>query len=204
MENKTQEVSYSKVKLAGRVSEYLESFTLPDNKVKDKLVIDVMRNSGVFDRLRIIASAGAIVEGEWIGFEGRLSSRNVIVNGISHLEVFVEVNDATILIVPEGTYENSVEIRGYLCKDPVSRITPLGRDITDLCIAVNRTRKKSYYFPCLAWYHPDSLTFSLNRGDVVRAVGRFQSRNYTKNTEEGPITKTAYEVSLTAIKKENL
>ena len=95
---------------------------------------------------------------------------------------------------------NYIYLDGFLCKQPVFRITPFGREITDLLVAVNRTYNKSDYIPCIAWGQNARFASSLSIGTNIRLEGRIQSRNYQKQlSEEVVVTKTAYEVSISKI-----
>ena len=88
-------------------------------------------------------------------------------------------------------------LNGYICKPPVYRTTPFGREITDILLAVNRSYNKSDYIPIIAWGRNARFAKSLNVGDNVKLWGRIQSRNYQKRlSEDEVITKTAYEVSI--------
>jgi len=92
---------------------------------------------------------------------------------------------------------NEANLVGYICKEPVYRKTPLGREITDVLIAVNRTYKKSDYIPCILWGRNAKYCETLKVGDLVRLSGRIQSRNYEKKLTNGEIVnKTAYEISV--------
>jgi len=100
----------------------------------------------------------------------------------------------------EPIYENEINLSGFVCKLPVYRTTPFGREISDLLIAVNRTYNKSDYIPCIAWGRNAKYAGTLKVGDKVEINGRIQSRNYQKKTEnEEIITKVAYEVSISKI-----
>ena len=100
--------------------------------------------------------------------------------------------------------ENHVFMIGTICKTPVLRSTPLGRDICDLLVAVNRPYGHSDYIPCICWgqYAREAASFSI--GDMIRLEGRIQSRTYIKCTSQGQISKTAYEVSASEISKLSL
>ena len=94
-------------------------------------------------------------------------------------------------------YENHVVMEGFLCKAPVRRTSPLGREICDMMIAVNRMYNKSDYIPTIAWGRNAAYGGTLHVGDKLAVEGRIQSREYRKYTDEGKlITKTAYEVSV--------
>ncbi|MBQ6907323.1 MAG: single-stranded DNA-binding protein [Clostridia bacterium] len=96
-------------------------------------------------------------------------------------------------------YLNEVELNGFLCKQPVYRTTPFGREITDMLLAVNRTHNKSDYIPCIAWGRNAKFAQKLNIGDNIIVTGRMQSREYQKKVNEEIITKTAYEISVSKI-----
>ena len=92
---------------------------------------------------------------------------------------------------------NEVVLIGYICKKPVYRQTPFGREIADLLLAVNRAYNKSDYIPSIAWGRNARFCQNLEVGTEVKIVGRVQSRNYEKKLEDGTILKkVAYEVSI--------
>ena len=105
----------------------------------------------------------------------------------------VQVND----FVKKETITNEVVLIGYICKKPIYRQTPFGREIADLLLAVNRAYNKSDYIPSIAWGRNARFCQNLEVGTEVKIVGRIQSRNYEKKYEDGTIVKkVAYEVSV--------
>ncbi|MGL5329099.1 MAG: single-stranded DNA-binding protein [Peptostreptococcaceae bacterium] len=97
---------------------------------------------------------------------------------------------------------NSIFLDGYICKSPIYRKTPLGREITDLLVAINRPYNKSDYIPSIVWGRNAKFAKTLKIGDRIQMWGRVQSREYEKKVEDGePIKKVAYEVSISKIKK---
>ena len=105
------------------------------------------------------------------------------------------------LYLVEGTIDpkesNEICLNGYICKEPINRKTPLGRDVTDLLLAVNRPYGKSDYIPCLAWGRNAVYVAGLSVGNHICITGRLQSREYTKQLSETQFeTRTAYEVSV--------
>lgn len=96
-------------------------------------------------------------------------------------------------------YLNEIILNGFLCKEPVYRTTPFGREITDILLAVNRTHNKSDYIPCIAWGRNAKFAERLQVGDNIVVTGRMQSRDYQKKLEEEVITRTAYEISVSKI-----
>ena len=97
-------------------------------------------------------------------------------------------------------YVNEIILNGYICKPPVYRTTPFGREITDILLAVNRNHNKSDYIPCITWGRNAKFAEVLSVGTKVTVVGRMQSREYQKKlSETETVTKTAYEISVTKI-----
>ena len=98
------------------------------------------------------------------------------------------------------TKTNQIFLDGYICKTPIYRKTPLGREIADLLLAVNRPYGKSDYIPCIAWGRNTRFASGFEVGTRVRVWGRVQSREYTKKLSETECEKrTAYEVSINCI-----
>lgn len=97
----------------------------------------------------------------------------------------------------DGEDENLVQLSGTLCKTPNLRTTPMGRDICDLMLAVNRHYGRSDYLPCICWGLKAREAAGWTVGTHLNLQGRIQSRRYIKLTEEGPVEKTAFEVSVT-------
>ena len=115
------------------------------------------------------------------------------------LSVFVR----EIEFIEEETEEmksNQILLDGYICKDPIYRKTPLGREIADLLVAVNRSYGKSDYIPCICWGRNARFAARFEVGVHVQIWGRIQSREYGKRLNEDEVEKrTAYEVSVSKI-----
>ena len=115
------------------------------------------------------------------------------------LSVFVR----EIEFIEEETEEmksNQILLDGYICKDPIYRKTPLGREIADLLVAVNRSYGKSDYIPCICWGRNARFAARFEVGGHVQIWGRIQSREYVKRLNEDEVEKrTAYEVSVSKI-----
>ena len=95
---------------------------------------------------------------------------------------------------------NHILLEGYMCKRPVYRKTPLGREIADLLLAVNRPYGKSDYIPCICWGRNARYASGFEVGEHVRILGRIQSREYVKKLSETETeTRTAYEVSVSKL-----
>lgn len=169
------------------------------------IMLGVFRKSGYEDRIRLIVSEKLMggrspKEGELLDILGQIRTYNREVDGRNKLDVTVFVREMEYRQEAGFEHENSIAIEGFLCKDPVRRTSPLGREICDLMIAVNRMYNKSDYIPSIAWGRNAVYAESLRVGDKVAVEGRLQSRDYRKFTEEGYlVTRTAYEVSVTKI-----
>lgn len=109
------------------------------------------------------------------------------------LSVFVR----EIAFVDEPDYTNKIVLNGYVCKTPNYRKTPLGREIADLVLAVNRPYGKSDYIPCIVWGRNARFAGGLEIGTHLNIKGRIQSREYRKKISETETeTRVAYEVSV--------
>ena len=95
---------------------------------------------------------------------------------------------------------NLVTLSGTLCKAPNLRTTPMGREICDLMLAVNRPYGRSDYLPCICWGVRARESSRWEVGNRVRLEGRIQSRDYIKLTEDGPVQRTAFEISATDVR----
>ena len=171
-----------------------------DGEVFYKSTLLVDRLSGVKDEVPLIASAKHVdntcLVSEEITLEGSFRSRNLVVNGKSTLQLYFFV-DYIGNTIPEST--NLLHLEGYICKEPIHRLTPLNREIADLLIAVNRNTNRSDYLPCIAWGRNASWVKTLKLGDKVVIEGRIQSRKFTKQGDLEPNTRTAYEISISSI-----
>ena len=100
----------------------------------------------------------------------------------------------------ESNKTNQIFLDGFICKSPIYRKTPLGREISDLLIAVNRPYGKSDYIPCIAWGRNARFASSFEVGKRIQIWGRVQSRDYVKKVNEEETEKhTAYEVSVSKL-----
>ena len=162
-----------------------------------RFTLEVPRLSGAVDLLPIVAE-GSIVEaidpcgGEMITVTGQIRSHNIRTNGVRHLLIFVF---AASIVAEDGDPINECTIEGPLCREPTYRRTPLGREICDAMLAVPRAFKRADYLPCILWGRVAQEVSQCHTRDCIRIYGRLQSRNYTKQTEDGPIERTAYEIS---------
>lgn len=158
----------------------------------------VERLSGTEDRINVVVSAGQleqcpVVEGAEVEIEGEVRSFNNKSGRGSRLVITLY---ARSLRKGGGEPANDLVLAGTLCKPPVFRRTPLGREICDLMLAVNRRYGRADYLPCIAWGGLAQRCAGLEVGDGVRLAGRLQSRSYTKVEDGVSQQRVAYEVSV--------
>lgn len=123
----------------------------------------------------------------------------VFVKDIQFLEDEVEEEE-----VRREKVSNEVILDGYICKKPIYRKTPFGREISDILLAVNRAYNKSDYIPCIAWGRNARFCENVSVGTEVKIIGRVQSREYEKKYEDGTVEKkVAYEVSVSSLEVAN-
>ncbi|MCR4719416.1 MAG: single-stranded DNA-binding protein [Firmicutes bacterium] len=164
--------------------------------------LKIPRLSGTSDRVKIMVSDRLladveIVTGDVIEVEGQFRSYNDYENGDNRLVLTVFAKDIRKSEENREKNPNSLYLNGFICKEPVYRTTPFGREITDLLLAVNRSYNKSDYIPVIAWGRNARYCKNINIGDNIKVWGRIQSRIYQKHiSEEEVIEKTAYEVSV--------
>ena len=132
---------------------------------------------------------------------GQLRSYNKTLNNKNRLVLTVFVREIKS-IDEENKDPNSIFLDGYVCKEPVYRKTPLGREITDLLVAINRPYNKSDYIPSIVWGRNAKFAKNLKVGDRIQLWGRVQSWEYETNIDENNVVKKmAYEVSISKIKQ---
>ena len=162
-----------------------------------RFTLEVPRLSGTMDLLPVVAEESLLNTldlsgGQMITVYGQIRSHNQRTEGTRHLLIFVF---AQSILCEDGDPVNDVVISGPLCRDPNYRRTPLGREICDVMLAVPRGYKRADYLPCILWGRTALEASNCQVRDVIRIFGRLQSRNYTKMTEDGPVERTAYEIS---------
>ena len=165
--------------------------------------LEVPRLSGNEDIIPITISERLIANfdltiGRKVVIEGQFRSYNSYENEKNRLVLTVFAKD--IIDYKEEQEENvsnEVVLNGYVCKKPIYRKTPFGREISDILLAVNRAYNKSDSIPCIAWGRNARFCENMEVGTEVKVVGRVQSRTYEKKFEDGRIEqRVAYEVSI--------
>ncbi|MDR7856482.1 single-stranded DNA-binding protein [Tissierella sp.] len=197
------------VKLVGKIARekvfshemYGEGFYIID--------LEVPRLSDSVDLLPITVSERIIVDmdlfvGQYVIIEGQLRSYNRYIENSNKLVLTIFAKNVYIPNEEELTEvlrkPNEIYLDGYICKKPIYRTTPFGREITDILIAVNRAYNKSDYIPCIAWGRNARFCEKMLIGDHIKLWGRIQSREYQKKHHSGEVdTRIAFEVSVSKL-----
>lgn len=161
----------------------------------------VRRLSGAEDVLNIVAAQSMLEQtpvqpGEPLQVEGEVRSYNNRSGTGSKLIITVYARELAVSGMP---HKNELTLAGVLCKPPVLRRTPLGREICDMMLAVNRRYGRADYLPCIAWGGLAAWCSRLDVGDGLKLNGRLQSREYIKEVSGQSERRTAYEVSIMSL-----
>ena len=191
----------NKIMIAGQIKSSLQFSHKTYGEVFYTFVLGVERRSGYVDEINVMISERLIYEtplqtGDFVEITGQIRTYNETVDGKNKLNVVVFVRE---ILTNEDVvyYENYVFLEGFLCKSPIKRTSPLGRDICDLMIAVNRMYNKSDYIPCIAWGRNANYAETLEVGTKIYIEGRIQSREYKKKFDDGTSElRKAFEVSI--------
>lgn len=198
----------NKLYLEGRISSKLEFSHEMYGEGFYTFNMEVQRLSDTKDKLYVTVSERLITgleleEGNDIIVEGQLRSYNKFVDGSNRLILTVFARNIEAC-VEKSKNPNQIYLDGFICKRPVYRTTPFGREIADMLLAVNRAYNKSDYIPTIAWGRNSRFCETLSVGDNIRIWGRLQSREYQKKVSENEvIKKIAYEVSISKMEKVN-
>lgn len=168
--------------------------------------IETNRLSNSIDTLPVTISErlinnDIIKKGNMVEISGQIRSYNNYSENKNRLILTVFVREIKeVDLSTQNKNPNQVTLNGYICKKPIYRTTPFGREITDILLAVNRAYNKSDYIPCISWGRNAVFSNRLEVGENLLISGRMQSRIYQKKLENGEtLEKTAYEVSISKI-----
>ena len=155
-------------------------------------VLPVTISERIMDRERFGAGSVVCVVGQIRSYNSFVESENR-----NRLVLTIFAQDCVAAEDSSVRNPNNVTLNGFICKPPIYRTTPFGREIADLLIAVNRSYNKSDYIPCITWGRNARFAGKLAVGENIKLSGRMQSRSYQKKTELGEtVEKVAYEVSV--------
>ncbi|MEG1003371.1 single-stranded DNA-binding protein [Clostridium sp.] len=168
--------------------------------------LEVQRLSDSVDLLNVTVSERLIADfdisvGKDVIVEGQLRSYNKFMEGSNKLILTVFARNIEPCI-ERSKNPNEIFLDGYICKEPVYRTTPFGREIADVLLAVNRAYNKSDYIPTIAWGRNSRFCKTLEVGDNIKVWGRLQSREYQKKVSDTEVVKKiAYEVSISKMER---
>ena len=170
-------------------------------------MLDVKRLSDSIDRIPVTVSERLInfpelTVGIHVKIDGQFRSYNASAGEGSRLILTVFAREVYILSeeIDDRRNDNQIVLNGFICKKPIYRTTPFGREISDILLAVNRSYNKSDYIPCISWGRNARYCSTFNVGDNVKVWGRIQSREYQKKLPDGTIeNRVAYEVSVSKL-----
>lgn len=196
----------NKIVLQGKVASELKYSHSMYGESFYTFLLDVVRLSDSKDVLNVTVSERLLLNlkleiGTNIVIDGQLRSYNKFVDGSNRLILTVFARE---IRETEEKFKNPNEIYldGFICKEPVYRTTPFGREIADVLLAVNRAYNKSDYIPTIAWGRNSRFCKTLSVGDNIRVWGRLQSREYQKKQPDNTVMKkVAYEVSISKMEK---
>ena len=153
--------------------------------------INIISRSTLLDDVEVKGNSKLCIEGSLRSFNNKTGTGPKLIITVFAKEMRFENDDD----------ENMIELKGTLCKPPSFRSTPMGREICDLMLAVNRPYGRSDYLPCITWGQKAREAAQWDVGTNVVLNGRIQSRQYTKIIDGEYVEKTAYEVSVIDIQK---
>ena len=140
------------------------------------------------------------VEGQFRSYNSYQGEKNRLILTVFAKEITFIENQEEEIPVGKDITTNEVVLDGYICKKPIYRKTPFGREIADILVAVNRAYNKSDYIPCITWGRNARFCEDMPIGTELKLVGRVQSRPYEKKHEDGTVeTRIAYEVSISSL-----
>ena len=143
-----------------------------------------------------------VIKGQFRSYNSYENERNKLILTVFAKDVLTEEALSEEELEETKRTSNEVTLVGYICKTPIYRQTPFGREIADVLLAVNRAYNKSDYIPSIAWGRNARFCQNMEVGTEVKITGRVQSRTYEKKFEDGTIEKrVAYEVSVAKLEK---
>ena len=196
----------NKIYLEGKVATKLEFSHEMYGEGFYSFNLEVMRLSDSVDYLNITVSERLLSDlklevGTDVIVEGQLRSYNKFIDGSNKLILTVFARNIEPC-AERSKNPNEIFLDGYICKEPVYRTTPFGREIADVLLAVNRAYNKSDYIPTIAWGRNSRFCQTLSVGENIRVWGRLQSREYQKKISDTEVVKKiAYEVSISKMEK---
>lgn len=185
---------------------YGESFFVFDMEIprlsKTSDIIPITVSERLITDIDLSIGQKVVVEGQFRSYNSYENEKNKLILTVFTKSIHVSEEDIEEedIETRKKKVSNQVVLNGYICKKPIYRQTPFGREISDILLAVNRAYNKSDYIPCIAWGRNAKFCENLEVGTFVKIIGRVQSRTYEKKYEDGTVeTKVAYEVSVVSM-----
>ena len=168
-------------------------------------VIPVTISERLLTTQDVFIGAKLQIDGQFRSYNSYDNEKNKLILTVFVKDVqFLEENQEEEEEARRDVVSNEVILDGYICKKPIYRKTPFGREISDILLAVNRAYNKSDYIPCIAWGRNARFCENIAVGTEVKIIGRVQSREYEKKYEDGTVEKKiAYEVSVSSLEIAN-
>ena len=166
-------------------------------------LIPVTISERLFKEDELVIDKKMKVEGQFRSYNSFEGEKNRLILTVFAKDVNFLADDEEI-VVSKDFISNEITLVGYICKQPIYRQTPFGREISDMLLAVNRAYNKSDYIPCICWGRNARFSSKLPVGTEVKVVGRIQSRIYEKKFEDGQVEqRVAFEVSISNLELVN-
>lgn len=184
------------ISVQGKLSN-LEIIWEGNNSYLYKGNIITKRDNGIEDSLPLIIDGNLLKDiniDKFVFIQGQIRSRDSIQNDKFKVDVYIKVE--SICNTDSLDYKNEVLLDGYICKKPNLRNTPSGKQITDLLIANNQSKDKSFYIPSITWGRNARIVSKLKVGDFIHIKGNLHSRKYFKNIDGILQERITYELSI--------
>lgn len=166
-------------------------------------LIPVTISERLFKEDELVIDKKMKVDGQFRSYNSFEGEKNRLILTVFAKDVNFLADDEEI-VVSKDFISNEITLVGYICKPPIYRQTPFGREISDMLLAVNRAYNKSDYIPCICWGRNARFSSKLPVGTEVKVVGRIQSRIYEKKFEDGQVEqRVAFEVSISNLELVN-
>ena len=160
-------------------------------------IIPVTISERLFKDEDLVIDKKVRITGQFRSYNSYENEKNKLILTVFAKDIEFLPNQEEEIIASKDLISNEVVLIGYICKAPIYRQTPFGREIADILLAVNRAYNKSDYIPCITWGRNARYCSKMEVGTEVKVVGRVQSRAYEKKHEDGTVEqKIAYEVSI--------
>ena len=167
-------------------------------------IIPITISERLFKEDELVVDKKVRVKGQFRSYNSYEKEKNRLILTVFAKDIEFLENQEDEVTASKEFLSNEVVLVGYICKPPIYRQTPFGREIADILLAVNRAYNKSDYIPCIAWGRNARFCSKMDVGTEVRLIGRVQSRNYEKKHEDGTVEpRIAYEVSIASLELVN-